>query len=166
MTGSDRDYLFRSVMHNYLSDVALGECPWLNSSTICSFPEPWMRKSSTSHHTIVKNVHSHRPISTYLGTYHNDAFGTLYIHTQPTDPTQLEMQYGIGNWKLFPKHTADQFSGEGEAIVNKIITLSTIKFHFDSHHRRIHSVEVPQFESHDPPVFTKVTSDFSGVVIG
>ncbi|XP_060082792.1 uncharacterized protein LOC132562079 [Ylistrum balloti] len=166
MTGSDHDYLFRTVLENYLADMALGETPWLNATTMCTFPEPWMRKHPTTHHPIMKNLPLHRSVASYIGTYHNEAYGNLYVHNLAGNHTQLNMQVGIGNWKLFPTQTVDHFSGEGEGILYKIKDLRNIQFHLNSHQSRIYSVEVPGFESHAPPVFIKATSDTSGLLIG
>ncbi|XP_033751010.1 protein flp-like [Pecten maximus] len=166
MTGSDHDYLFRTVLENYLADNALGETPWLNATTMCTFPEPWMRKHVTTHHSIVKNLPLHRPVSSYVGTYHNEAYGNLYVHNHAGDQSQLNMQVGIGNWKLFPTHTTDHFDGEGEGTLYKIKDLRNVQFHLDSHSSGIHSIEVPSFESHAPPLFTKTTSDLPGLLIG
>ena len=41
MTGSDYQYKFRTSLHMYLMDQALGHSPWINATTICSFPNPW-----------------------------------------------------------------------------------------------------------------------------
>lgn len=51
LTGSDFQYKFRTALHEYLMDVALGHTPWINSSSICTFPDPW------------KSAHSSQPSS-------------------------------------------------------------------------------------------------------
>ena len=41
MTGGDSGYALRGSLHAFLMDQALGLQPWLNESTLCSFPAPW-----------------------------------------------------------------------------------------------------------------------------
>ena len=46
MTGSDYQYKLRTALHMTLMDHALGHAPWINSTTICSFPDPWRSSAS------------------------------------------------------------------------------------------------------------------------
>ena len=46
MTGSDYQYKLRTALHMILMDHALGHAPWINSTTICSFPDPWRSSAS------------------------------------------------------------------------------------------------------------------------
>ena len=49
MTGEDTSYIHRSALQNFLLDWALGlPKSWINTTTICSFPEPWRRSPSQS----------------------------------------------------------------------------------------------------------------------
>ena len=48
-TGSDSNYEFRVPLHEYLMDVALGFEPWINTSTICTFPDPWKADYLATH---------------------------------------------------------------------------------------------------------------------
>lgn len=153
MTGQDHNYIFRSLLHNYLSDIALGETPWLNGSTICTFPEPWYSNPSTTHTSVNKNIPLYRSESEYIGSYANDGYGTLNITHNATLHT-LEMTYGFARWALYPKHTHDTFYGEALGLVKKSFDLSTVKFHLGKTHH-ITSVEVTSFETNDPPVFQK-----------
>jgi hypothetical protein len=45
MNGDDPGYRYRFLLHNYIGDLLLGENPWLNKTTLCTFPEPWYRAS-------------------------------------------------------------------------------------------------------------------------
>ncbi|KAJ8302679.1 hypothetical protein KUTeg_019075 [Tegillarca granosa] len=153
MTGNDHNYIFRALLHNYLSDIALGETPWLNGSTICSFPEPWYTIPVSKHTSVNKNIPLYRDESEYIGSYSNNAYGTLNISHNATLNT-LEMRYGFARWALYPKHTHDTFYGEASGLIKKSFDLSTIKFHTGKTHH-ITSVEVTSFETNDPPVFQK-----------
>ena len=42
LNGLDYTYLARLLTHAFIIDLALGEEPWLNSATVCTFPYPWV----------------------------------------------------------------------------------------------------------------------------
>ncbi|XP_006812257.1 uncharacterized protein LOC100377760 [Saccoglossus kowalevskii] len=101
------------VIHRYASDLLLGEEPWLNSTTACTFPSPWIPspsnggikgkpvKSSDSHEIITT-----RPPEDYTGVYGHKGLGnnTVYIDK---DGVTLRFLYGVyGNGILIP--TADE----------------------------------------------------------
>ena len=44
VTGPDESYLGRRAAHMYIADVLLGQVPWLNLTTACTFPEPWTQR--------------------------------------------------------------------------------------------------------------------------
>lgn len=159
MTGSDPDYILRTLLHNYLADIALGETPWLNGTTICSFPEPWMKKHITSSSVIATNLPFHRSIQEYVGSYHNDLYGTIKLHISSPNH-HLVMQYGIATWFLYPNHAADNFSGKGHGLAAVVYDLDSVIFH-TSGHGTIHSMVISSFEHSDPPVFIKTASQSS-----
>nr|XP_022329535.1 uncharacterized protein LOC111128280 [Crassostrea virginica] len=168
MNGQDSNFFFRTLLHNYLSDVALGEKAWLNSSTICSFPEPWFSVKPSVSHQISKSNQLSRASSDYIGHYRNDAYGDLYI-TRNSSTGFIDMRYGIAHWNLYPKHHHDQFAAEGYGILKDLTpyNLQTIKFQHDPHGSvPISSVEVTSFESNDPPVFNRLAGSGSSAVVG
>lgn len=116
MNGQDSDFIFRTLLHNYLADVALGEDTWLNSSTICSFPEPWFSTPSETLHLIGKSNRLTRSPLEYVGHYHNDAYGYLHIFRNSSTGF-IDMKYGVAFWNLYPKHSHDQFAAEGYGIL-------------------------------------------------
>ncbi|XP_021346150.1 gigasin-6-like [Mizuhopecten yessoensis] len=156
MTGSDSDYVLRTLLHNYLADVALGETPWLNETTLCTFPEPWMRKDASVSSAIETDLPFHRDVNGYAGTYHNDLYGTITLHVS-SPHRHLVMQYGIATWFLYPQHAADSFSGKGHGLAAVVYDLKSIVFHTAAH-GHIHSMVISSFESSDPPVFIKSAS--------
>lgn len=169
MNGQDSDFIFRTLLHNYLADVALGEDAWLNSSTICSFPEPWFSTPSETLHLIGKSNRLTRSPLEYVGRYHNDAYGDLHIFRNSSTGF-IDMKYGVAFWNLYPKHSHDQFAAEGYGILEGLspYNLHTIRFHHETHNSgSISSVEVTSFEPKDPPVFIKVSSSVdSSVILG
>lgn len=38
---------FRTALHTFLADLTMNFSPWINSSTVCTFPDPW--RSNTAH---------------------------------------------------------------------------------------------------------------------
>lgn len=168
MSGDDPGYTFRYLLHNYLGDLLLGEGPWLNSTTVCSFPEPWYRKPRSTYHPIKKDLHPTRALHFYAGTYHNSLYGDLHVF-QNTSANTLQMNYGIGTWLLYPTSTADKFAAIGNNVLYKISELHTIIFQADHLHNKyaIDSVKLTSFEPRDPPVFLKRTSHVNpNVIVG
>ncbi|KAL3866263.1 hypothetical protein ACJMK2_043577 [Sinanodonta woodiana] len=168
MSGEDENYVFRGLLHSYLADIAIGEDqPWLNETTICTFPEPWYHATPSSHHRINRNHHSTHALSTYEGTYHNIAFGDLKVALNSTIG-QLQMTYGKGLWTLYPLIHQDSFYGEGQGFINKLIDVSPVNFKVAGSGSTVHttSVEIPDFESSAPPVFQKQTSSGGSAIIG
>ena len=41
LNGNDYTSLGRLLIHAFLMDLALDEEPWLNTTTVCTFPHPW-----------------------------------------------------------------------------------------------------------------------------
>ena len=167
MNGDDPGYRYRFLLHNYIGDLLLGENPWLNKTTLCTFPEPWYRASTSSYKSINKNIHPTRSLVKYEGAYHNDMYGNLHVFTN-TSTNTLQMNYGIGSWLIYPTHTPDTFVGEGSNIIFKTIDLSSIKFHHATHDKHaIDRVQVPSFEKRQPPTFIKTSSHVNiGSIIG
>lgn len=156
MTGQDEHYILRHLLHNFLSDNLLGVTPWLNATTMCSFPNPWYSSISYSHYVIIdRTVSASRPLSEYVGIYHNDAYGEVRVTMEGND--HLVLNYGVASWKLWPKHSHDQFQGEGQGMLFETLDIHQIKFH--SSHSKIISVEIITFQSNAPPTFTKMSSN-------
>lgn len=167
MNGADGGHTVRILFHNYIADLLLGEEPWLNKTTVCTFPEPWYRPPSTKNNSIDKNIKSTRSLVSYVGVYHNELYGYLHVFTNTTTNT-LQINYGDGSWLIYPTHTPDTFVGEGSNIVFKTIDLSSIKFHHATHGKHaIDRVQVPSFEKRQPPTFIKTSSHVNiGSIIG
>lgn len=99
-----------------------------------------------------------KPLSEYVGNYHNDAYGNVCVTMEGND--HLILNYGFASWKLWPKKTEnghDHFQGEGQGILFETFDIDEIKFH--SSHSKIISVEIIFFKSKSPPTFTKKSSN-------
>ena len=67
---------------------------------------------------------------------------------------QLTMDYGIGHWNLYPKKDrVDEFSAEGEGLLNVIYDLRTIKFRPTG--SDITKMEMISFQGSPVPIFNK-----------
>ncbi|XP_045156501.2 protein flp-like [Mercenaria mercenaria] len=152
MTGEDEGYITRTLIHSYLLDTFLGIEPTINVTTVCTYPEPWYRSSPSFSAPIVKTIPPTRSLTDYVGSYHQTAYGELVIRMNTT-VNQLQMDYGIGHWILYPERTHDTFAGEAFGLMYKLVDLSHVKFHVHSY--SVVSVEIPGFESKEPPVFVK-----------
>ncbi|KAK3590928.1 hypothetical protein CHS0354_032647 [Potamilus streckersoni] len=155
MTGDDPSYIFRSNLHNYVSDLYLNEEPWLNVSTICTFPEPWHeKKPSTKRTPIDKNIQPIRANDSYVGVYNNKAYGDIKIHISKDN--QLMATYGYANFLLFAKTTSDVFYAEGTGLLKNVKDFTIFRFVEKSNSSSLmNTLEIPSFESQDPPVFTR-----------
>jgi hypothetical protein len=151
MTGDDPDFLFRSNIHNLISDLYLGEEPWLNATIMCSFPEPFKSKSSSKPQINTKRKPA-RNVRDYLGLYKNIPYG---FATVTANNTQLKLQYGFGRFELYAKTTKDEFYVQSVGTITGFMNFKSLKF-IESSDGTITAVEISAFESRDPPVFRKV----------
>ncbi|XP_048733367.2 uncharacterized protein LOC125649702 [Ostrea edulis] len=152
MTGDDPSYLYRSNVHNLISDLYLGEEPWLNATIMCSFPEPFRSKSSSSKPQINTNRKPARNVRDYLGLYKNIPYG---FATVTKNQTQLTLQFGFGRFELYAKTTKDEFYVQSVGMITGLTNFKSLKF-IESSDGTVTAVEISAFESKDPPVFRKV----------
>lgn len=95
----------------YVSDLLLGETPWLNSTTACSFPEPWtVKQSKNSTEFNEQEVPSKRRLTEYVGVYGNRFVGdaNVFINTTANDRLQLNLGYKTQTL-LYPTSEKDVF---------------------------------------------------------
>ena len=155
LTGDDLSILFRTNIHLYISDLLLGYNPWLNTSTLCTFPHPWATSDTNRQPTEQrKNLTAYRSLEKYVGIYTNSAYGVLNITWNGTS-NALKMHYGYGIFLLYPKTDKDEFYGEGTGIWESFKRFGTLRFESDETDSAIVSLAAPSFESKLPPVFWK-----------
>ncbi|WAR16487.1 MRNIP-like protein, partial [Mya arenaria] len=109
-TGDYPSFMFRTNLNMYTADLMLGVDPWLNASTICTFPEPW--KSS------VKSSSS---------PPRNEAYGNIEIYKYKSENV-LMGRYGFALVALYPKSIADYFYAEGREFIKHSEDFSVFKF--------------------------------------
>ena len=158
LTCEDRSKVFRTILHNYLADMYIGETPWLNKTTLCTFPEPFykpfpkrVRRNIERYRKLARNV------SEYAGTYYNPA----YKHLKIIPKFPLEMEYGFAKFKLYAKTNKDHFYIDSYGLT-EYTTFGSVEFHVSD--GTVRRIEIPAFDSSDPPVFVKQTlNTFNGV---
>lgn len=151
MSGQDDHFIYRTTLHNFLSDVFLNINPYINKSGICSYPRPWFDKPpQKSKAVFAKNLPPTHSLVSYTGTFVNQPYGKLKFTVNNT-ANRLMMEYGIGKWLLYPQSIHNAFAAEGIGIINKLFFISNIVFQEDN--GLIERVEITDFEYSDPPVF-------------
>lgn len=183
MTGEDEDNAFRTPLHEYLMDVALGLTPWINSSTVCTFPDPWKSAYNAQHaaadqqETLItaaaarrrsdkastrrrararaRQLHAPADIQAYTGHFYHGAYGDLTVRLNTTSQS-LELTYGIGLWRLDP--IGDRVHFKGHWLKDPPTQNFNFQFRVGGQGQPVIAVEVPDFEVHNPPVFFRTSA--------
>ena len=119
------------VLNQYISDLMLGLPPWLNQSTLCSYPFPWKKREEyipkTFHIPIDKTLKSHRSLTVYKGKYVSKALGTLTMNEKTENGNSfLFLKFGKrGRFNLYPTRKKDRFRAEA---IGSISFLSKMDF--------------------------------------
>ena len=119
--------------------------PYLNVSTICSYPRPWLEGKPN----ITQDIELNRPRKDFCGVFYNQAYG--YITVQEEN-NKLTLIYGYVTFILYPKKTKEEFYGDSVGISFYLFNFYTFKFHFT---KRDVSLEIPNFERKSPPFLYK-----------
>ena len=111
VNGADLTSNGRRLFHSYIMDVLLGLEPWLNTSTVCTFPEPWVSVTEDFEQMISAiladglDMLSLVPVppasktgyaaefSQYIGVYGNFFYGNSIVYVNITS-NQLMLSYG------------------------------------------------------------------------
>ena len=153
ITGPDTSYLGRRALHMYVLDLLLGEDPWLNHTTACSLPQPWLHSSGKGGKSRGQSL-STQELAVYVGTYGNYGFGNVTIALN-NSVGKLALTYGYGQFHLESTGKQHEFYGEGTGIVTAI-RLSKLAFSSSGADGSVlDRLVIPAFESRDPPVFMR-----------
>ncbi|XP_070561631.1 uncharacterized protein [Ptychodera flava] len=106
------DHAAMQRIEAFATDLLLGEEPWLNATTACTFPEPWQPSSEGVSASFASKrdkrngendkklnkikshkVHSARPLDDYVGVYGHKALGNCSIWLED-DSENLRYRYG------------------------------------------------------------------------
>jgi len=168
ITGTDYRYTGRYLLHLYIIDLLLGEEPWIDLETVCTFPQPWTPPHENSKETPKQEVDANvplLPLERYTGTYGNYGYGNITVNI--TAQGQLKLRYGLlGCWEL--ESTGNHsFHGKGCDLVwmrdVKYVRFSTTENHnpntnlqdtANSNSELVTEVEI-YFDKVIPPVFTR-----------
>lgn len=63
-----------------LSDILLQEDPWLNVSTVCTFPEPWEEHPATKNQTEIEMPVDDYDATPCIGSYGHPIYGDIAIN--------------------------------------------------------------------------------------
>ena len=132
--------------------------PWLNVSTGCSFPAPWVKSSQVRDRQEYTTPTQQRPSLEYVGVYEHMAFGnfTVYLNND-----SLRYEFGLLlHGRLNPSDTTDKFfmtldqplayRGNGYPHGFPVYFTQSGGSGGD-----VDAVAVPYLESRLPPVFKK-----------
>ena len=150
MTGTDYHYYFRNSLQNYIADVYMGETPWLNATTICTFPKPWRSSHKRSVSKTREKRRSRivrRSVDEYTGTYRNKAYGNIVV-TYSTASNQLHAIFGYGRWDL-----VDGGSDNFYCKWARDPPTLNAKFRFLRKNGAVNAIKIPTFYWRYPPVF-------------
>ncbi|KAH3838518.1 hypothetical protein DPMN_111928 [Dreissena polymorpha] len=155
MNGKDDDFIGRTLLHSFLLDTLLGEEPTINETTVCTYPEPWFPAKDTTPKPFVKTIAPSRALSQYTGVYNHIAYGDLVVSINHT-VNFLQLDYGIGQWILYPTQGQDTFVGEAFGLLYRQWELYTeLRFHMNT--QSPVTIVIPDFEPMYPPVFVKTS---------
>ncbi|CAH1775116.1 unnamed protein product [Owenia fusiformis] len=125
---NDESYNGLRALHYYISDILLKEKVWLNHTTACTFPNPWMsdhegrrpashkadtaaRRSGNSLLETMQKLQyvSDIPLRQYAGTYGHLAFGNITVTYNTTDDLLYISQNKYFRARLYPLHGRHRF---------------------------------------------------------
>ena len=135
--------------------------PWLNVSTGCSFPAPWVKSSQVRDRQEYTTPSQQRPSLQYVGVYEQLAFGNFTVYLSNDS---LHYNFGILlRGRLNPSETRDKFFMTlDQPLAYRMNGYSEYPHGFPVYFKNsggsggdVDAVAVPYFESRLPPVFKK-----------
>lgn len=151
MNGEDENFILRVLLHNFLSDVALGVTPWLDASSICD------RLTAPNYTEYSHTRNPQRPITEYIGRYVNPIYGNLNVEFD-ANSEHLVLKYGVATWDLWTNSGKDQFKAEGTGMIRYLKNINSFSFQTNEKDTIV-SVRVDSFCStcgNNPLIFYKV----------
>lgn len=84
-----------------LSDILLQEDPWLNVSTVCTFPEPWEEQPATKNQTEIEMPADDYDATPCIGSYGHRIYGDIAINDFMNKSLSFKLNsVGFGNLTL------------------------------------------------------------------
>ncbi|XP_061164214.1 uncharacterized protein LOC133173245 isoform X1 [Saccostrea echinata] len=127
MTGQDKNDFFRITVSSYLADLYNKQEPWLNVSTICTFPEPFMKKPNRERsEKTFKEIPLGRPASDFIGRYHHDIYRDIIVTEYNGS---LKLQYGYASFDLIRRSSKSyKFNMISTGIVSHAFKKRSVEF--------------------------------------
>jgi CubicO group peptidase (beta-lactamase class C family) len=155
LNGDDENTYYRTPLQNYIIDTILGFEPWLNTSTICTFPQPWHTAKTSQLPVYDVGRQPPRDLTEYIGVYSNEGYGDLSVELNTT-LSSLTVRFGFGFWQLLPQQTKDVFYAKG-LDVTSFYDVDFVVFTASPNSDKIVSLIVKGFNRSLPPIFLRVS---------
>ncbi|CAH1792477.1 unnamed protein product [Owenia fusiformis] len=98
----------------YILDVLNGDVPWLNTTTRCSFPEPWRTAVKALPESIPTDLDPALSLEKYVGYYGQPGYGCFQV---TLINAVLEMTYGkTGEFELHATGNGHEFWRKGKGL--------------------------------------------------
>lgn len=167
ITGPDDGYRARRALHLYILDLLMGQHPWLNTTSACTFPDGpnprlrWTRPQISRFGWTDQDSMIKFNFTLYEGIYGNYGFGNVSVVYRP-ESQQLVLLYGpLGVWLLHPTAQRHVFVGEGVDHV-WCFYMDVVQFSVDNAlYTPANNILIPSFEPDVPPVFIRNLQDKS-----
>ncbi|GFS03826.1 protein flp-like [Elysia marginata] len=95
-------HLYHVAITYTVTDLLLGEEPWINETSACTFPEPWIKLPEFPDVKLDTKEPDH-PFESYIGTFGNDLLGDMVIRKSTTDDQALSMVMSDVTGQLLPE---------------------------------------------------------------
>ncbi|XP_070532205.1 uncharacterized protein [Ptychodera flava] len=164
--GENKDYDTVYATSLYAYDLVLGLEPWLNSSTGCTYPNPWRSPPRThSPHSPMTTPSNPplRPLTDYVGEFGHFAFGNFSI-TFDAEAQVLRYEFGKHLWGTLSPHPTSSTTLfmriEGPISYREYYRSDSYPHGWpvdftEDENNNIVTVKVLYLEDDYPPVFTK-----------
>ena len=148
------NYVDRTLPLFYILDVLLAEEPWLNASTVCSFPKPWMPDhNDTTPSLNITEGDPARDLAAYTGQYGNAAQGRIYVYLNGSN--NLKLQYGRrGDYQLIPSNIPDVFIADGTGL-NWFRNLGYAIFLQSESGKKLDRIRITALRQSESPLFVR-----------
>ena len=160
ITGGEPDIAFKRNLHLYAIDIISGDQPWLNATSVCTFPEPWKKRKEEPKEPFETNTKASRELKFYTGTFYNKAYGTCQVYLNDSAEC-LMAKIGVGHFVLQPQSQKDEFYAEGDGLFEKYEQFSKFQFRFTNKEEYAVALVAKSFNYDDPPVFDRNENEAS-----